>query len=102
LAVGLGREAIVAGYTVLFTGAMELMANLAKAQSDGRPSSPTPWSPLRSPTGCFTTARSSPSGATAIAFAKSAAAGFCTSPLRRPKPKPHQVEGGQFQVSPPG
>ena len=36
LAVGLGREAIVAGYTVLFTGAMELVANLAKAQSDGR------------------------------------------------------------------
>ena len=36
LAVGLGREAIVAGYTVLFTGAMELVANLAKAQADGR------------------------------------------------------------------
>mgnify|MGYP000511733088 CR=1 FL=1 len=36
LAVGLGREAIVAGYTVLFTGAMELVANLAKAQVDGR------------------------------------------------------------------
>ena len=36
LAVALGREAIVAGYTVLFSGAMELVANLAKAQSDGR------------------------------------------------------------------
>ncbi|MBU86105.1 IS21-like element helper ATPase IstB [Alcanivorax sp.] len=36
LAVALGREAIVAGYTVLFTGAMELVANLAKAQVDGR------------------------------------------------------------------
>lgn len=36
LAVALGREAIVAGYTVLFTGAMALVANLAKAQSDGR------------------------------------------------------------------
>ena len=36
LAVALGREAIVAGYTVLFTGAMELVANLAKAQSENR------------------------------------------------------------------
>ena len=36
LAVALGREAIVAGYTVLFAGAMELVANLAKAQADGR------------------------------------------------------------------
>ena len=36
LAVGLGQEAIVAGYTVLFTGATELVANLAKAQADGR------------------------------------------------------------------
>ena len=36
LAVALGREAIVAGYTVLFTSAMELVANLAKAQVDGR------------------------------------------------------------------
>ena len=36
LAVALGREAIVAGYTVLFTGAMELVANLAKAHADGR------------------------------------------------------------------
>ena len=36
LAVALGREAIVAGYTVLFTGAMELVANLAKAQVEGR------------------------------------------------------------------
>ena len=36
LAVALGREAIVAGYTVLFTGAMEMVANLAKAQADGR------------------------------------------------------------------
>lgn len=31
-----GRQAIVAGYTVLFTGAMELVANLAEAQADGR------------------------------------------------------------------
>lgn len=36
LAVALGREAIVAGYTVLFTGAMELVANLAKAQIENR------------------------------------------------------------------
>ena len=36
LAVALGREAIVAGYTVLFTGAMELVANLAKAHAEGR------------------------------------------------------------------
>ena len=36
LAVALGREAIVAGYTVLFTGAMELVANLAKAQTENR------------------------------------------------------------------
>ena len=36
LAVALGREAIVAGYTVLFTGAMALVANLAKAHAEGR------------------------------------------------------------------
>ncbi|MBA3587702.1 MAG: ATP-binding protein [Chloroflexi bacterium] len=36
LAVALGREAIVAGYTVLFTGAMPLVASLAKAHADGR------------------------------------------------------------------
>ncbi|WP_299821660.1 ATP-binding protein [uncultured Jannaschia sp.] len=36
MAVALGREAIVAGYTVLFTGAMELVANLAKAQTENR------------------------------------------------------------------
>lgn len=36
LAVALGREAIVAGYTVLFTGTMALVANLAKAQAEGR------------------------------------------------------------------
>jgi DNA replication protein DnaC len=36
LAVALGREAIVAGHTVLFTGAMALVANLAKAQAEGR------------------------------------------------------------------
>lgn len=36
LAVALGREAIVAGYSVLFTGAMELVANLAKAHAEGR------------------------------------------------------------------
>ena len=36
LAVALGREAIVAGYTVLFTGAMALVASLAKAHADGR------------------------------------------------------------------
>lgn len=34
LAVGLGRAAIVAGYTVLFTRAVELVANLAKAQTE--------------------------------------------------------------------
>ncbi|WP_363323040.1 ATP-binding protein [uncultured Jannaschia sp.] len=34
--MALGREAIVAGYTVLSTGAMELVANLAKAQAAGR------------------------------------------------------------------
>ena len=34
--MALGREAIVAGYTVLFTGAMELVANLAKAQTENR------------------------------------------------------------------
>jgi DNA replication protein DnaC len=36
LAVALGREAIVAGYSVLFTGAMTLVASLAKAHGDGR------------------------------------------------------------------
>ena len=36
LAVALGREAIVAGHTVLFAGAMALVANLAKAQVEGR------------------------------------------------------------------
>ena len=36
LAVALGRATIVAGYTVLFTGAMELVANLAKAQTENR------------------------------------------------------------------
>ena len=36
LAVALGREAIVAGYSVLFTGAMTLVASLAKAHADGR------------------------------------------------------------------
>ncbi len=36
LAVGLGREAITRGYSVLFTTAMNLVANLAKAQSEGR------------------------------------------------------------------
>jgi hypothetical protein len=34
--VALGREAIVAGYTVLFTPAMTLVARLAKAHADGR------------------------------------------------------------------
>ena len=34
--MALGREAIVAGYTVLFTGAMTLVASLAKAHADGR------------------------------------------------------------------
>jgi DNA replication protein DnaC len=32
----LGREAIVAGYTVLFTPATTLVAQLAKAQSESR------------------------------------------------------------------
>ncbi len=36
LAVALGREAIVAGYSVLFTPATTLVAQLAKAHSDGR------------------------------------------------------------------
>jgi len=36
LAVALGREAIVAGYSVLFTGAMTLVASLAKAHAEGR------------------------------------------------------------------
>jgi DNA replication protein DnaC len=36
LAVALGREAIVAGYSVLFAGAMTLVASLAKAHADGR------------------------------------------------------------------
>ena len=36
LAVGLGREAIKCGHTVLFTSAAALVASLAKAQDDGR------------------------------------------------------------------
>lgn len=36
LAVALGREVIVAGYTVLFTSATALVANLAKAHAEGR------------------------------------------------------------------
>ena len=36
LAIGLGREAISRGYSVLFITAMNLVANLAKAQTDGR------------------------------------------------------------------
>ena len=36
LAVALGREAIVAGYSVLFTPATTLVAQLAKAHGDGR------------------------------------------------------------------
>ena len=36
LAVALGREAIVAGHTVLFTPATTLVAQLAKAHSEGR------------------------------------------------------------------
>jgi DNA replication protein DnaC len=36
LAIGLGREAIDRGYSVLFITAMNLVANLAKAQADGR------------------------------------------------------------------
>jgi DNA replication protein DnaC len=36
LAVALGREAIVAGYTVLFTPATMLVAQLAKAHGEGR------------------------------------------------------------------
>lgn len=36
LAIALGREAITRGHSVLFTTAMNLVANLAKAQSDGR------------------------------------------------------------------
>jgi DNA replication protein DnaC len=36
LAIALGREAITRGHSVLFTTAMNLVANLAKAQADGR------------------------------------------------------------------
>jgi len=36
LAVGLGREAVVHGYSVLYTSAMTLIASLAKAHGDGR------------------------------------------------------------------
>jgi DNA replication protein DnaC len=36
LAVAIGREAIVAGYSVLFTPATNLVAQLAKAHADGR------------------------------------------------------------------
>jgi DNA replication protein DnaC len=36
LAVALGRAAIIAGDTVLFTGAMELVASLVKAQTENR------------------------------------------------------------------
>ncbi|MGN6059041.1 MAG: IS21-like element helper ATPase IstB [Sphingomicrobium sp.] len=36
LAVAIGREAIIAGYTVLFTPATGLVAQLAKAYADGR------------------------------------------------------------------
>jgi DNA replication protein DnaC len=36
LAVAIGREAIVAGYTVLFVSAPALVAQLAKAHADGR------------------------------------------------------------------
>ena len=36
LAVAIGREAIVAGYTVLFVSAPTLVAQLAKAHADGR------------------------------------------------------------------
>jgi DNA replication protein DnaC len=36
LAVAIGREAIIAGYTVLFTPATALVAQLAKAHADGR------------------------------------------------------------------
>jgi DNA replication protein DnaC len=35
LAVALGREAVVRGYTVLYTTAMSLIASLAKAHADG-------------------------------------------------------------------
>jgi DNA replication protein DnaC len=36
LAIGLGRAAVTAGYSVLFTGATTLVAGLAKAHADGR------------------------------------------------------------------
>jgi DNA replication protein DnaC len=36
LAIALGREAITRGHSVLFTTTMNLVANLAKAQADGR------------------------------------------------------------------
>ena len=37
LAVALGREAVRQGYSVLFTPAMALIANLVKGQAEGRP-----------------------------------------------------------------
>jgi DNA replication protein DnaC len=36
LAVALGREAVVRGYTVLYTSAMSLIAALARGQAEGR------------------------------------------------------------------
>ena len=36
LAIALGREAVKRGYTVLFTPAVSLMANLKKASQEGK------------------------------------------------------------------
>lgn len=60
----------------------------------------TPSSPRRSWTACFIIPRSSPSGATATGFAKSAAPAFCRRPERRLNPtKRPASKGGQFLMS---
>jgi hypothetical protein len=50
----------------------------------------------------FSTWTRIPSGATATAYAKNVAAGFCKSPLRRTKPQLHQPEGGPVLRVAPG
>jgi DNA replication protein DnaC len=163
LAVALGRSGPVAGYTVIFPGAMELVANLAKAQIASRleerlahhakqklpiidepgclPPEPDAAHPAfqlvfqlvcrRYERGAMpiTSNRAigewvavfgdvvvataildrllhhshvAASGATATVSAKSVAAGFCKSPLRRSKPQLHQPEGGPVLHVAPG
>ena len=71
-----------------------------RRQRVGHASSATPWWRPRSSTGCFTTATSSPSGATATGSAKSAAAAFCRSPLRRRANRiSHDERGSSSQTS---